>query len=92
MFLFVQWFWNYYIKTSTRFTHHLDCAQFQHDGHTLLHLAAGEGDTTYMECLLSTPGIDVNIKSTMSCCFVCIRNIHVHNILVYMYMYVLIDV
>ena len=31
-------------------------------GQTPLHLAIREGHTTYVERLLSTPGIDVNIK------------------------------
>ena len=33
---------------------------------TPLHLAAEGGHTTYMERLLSTPGIDVNIKDKVS--------------------------
>ena len=39
------------------------------DGNTLLHLAAKGGHTsiTCMEYLLSTPGIDVNIKNRVSC-------------------------
>ena len=36
------------------------------DGHTPLHLAAREGHTTSVEHLLSTPGIDVNIKDVVS--------------------------
>ena len=32
------------------------------DGDTPLHLAARGGHTTHVERLLSTPGIDVNIK------------------------------
>ena len=36
------------------------------DGHTPLHLAAKEGRPTYVERLLSTPGIDVNIKDKVS--------------------------
>ena len=36
------------------------------DGHTPLHLAAKEGDTTRVKSLLSTPGIDVNIKDRVS--------------------------
>ena len=35
-------------------------------GHTPLHLAAVEGHTTSVERLLSTPGIDVNIKDWVS--------------------------
>ena len=37
------------------------------DGHTPLHLAAEGGHTTCVEHLLSTPGIDVNIKDGVSC-------------------------
>ena len=36
------------------------------DGNTPLHLAAREGHTTCTEHLLSTPGIDVNIKNRVS--------------------------
>lgn len=36
------------------------------DGDTSLHLAAREGHTTYVERLLSTAGIDVNIKDRVS--------------------------
>ena len=36
------------------------------DGHTPLHLAAWGGYTTCVEHLLSTPGIDVNIKDKVS--------------------------
>ena len=36
-------------------------------GHTPLHHAAKEGHTTLVERLLSTPGIDVNIKDRVSC-------------------------
>ena len=36
------------------------------DGHTPLHLAAMRGLTTCVEHLLSTPGIDVNIKDEVS--------------------------
>ena len=36
------------------------------DGHTPLHLAARGGHTTCVEHLLSTPGIDVNIKDRVS--------------------------
>ena len=36
------------------------------DGDTPLHLAAREGHTTCVERLLSTPGIDVNIKDMVS--------------------------
>ena len=32
-------------------------------GHTPLHLASSGGHTAYVECLLSIPGIDVNIKN-----------------------------
>ena len=35
-------------------------------GYTPLHLAAKEGHTTIVEHLLSTPGIDVNIKNMVS--------------------------
>ena len=35
-------------------------------GDTPLHLAAEEGHTTCVEYLLSTPGIDVNIKDEVS--------------------------
>ena len=35
-------------------------------GDSPLHLAAMEGHTTCVECLLSTPGIDVNIKDMVS--------------------------
>ena len=38
-------------------------------GNTPLHLAARGGHTTCVERLLSTPGIDVNIKDRVSCCF-----------------------
>ena len=45
------------------------------DGNTPLHLAAKKGHTTCVEHLLSTPGIDVNIKNRVSwsierCCVV----------------------
>ena len=36
------------------------------DGDAPLHLAAREGHTTCVEHLLSTPGIDVNIKNWVS--------------------------
>ena len=36
------------------------------DGDTPLHLAAEEGHTTCVEHLLSTPGIDVNIKNKVN--------------------------
>ena len=36
------------------------------DGYTPLHLAASGGHTTCVERLLSTPGIDVNIKGMVS--------------------------
>ena len=36
------------------------------DGYTPLHLAAEGGHTICMECLLSTPGIDVNMKNFVS--------------------------
>ena len=39
---------------------------FQYDGDTPLHLAAKGGHTTCVEHLLSTPGIDVNIKTGVS--------------------------
>ena len=35
-------------------------------GYTPLHLAAMEGHTTCVECLLSTPDIDVNIENEVS--------------------------
>ena len=35
-------------------------------GNTPLHFAAMEGHTTCLEHLLSTPGIDVNIKNEVS--------------------------
>ena len=35
-------------------------------GNTLLHIAAREGYTACMEHLISTPGIDVNIKDKVS--------------------------
>ena len=35
-------------------------------GHTPLHLAAIRGHTTFVERLLSTPGIDMNIKNGVS--------------------------
>ena len=34
------------------------------DGDAPLHIAARGGHTTCVECLLSTPGIDVNIHDT----------------------------
>ena len=36
------------------------------DGVTPLHLAAKEGNITWLEYLLSTPGIDVNVKDKVS--------------------------
>ena len=36
------------------------------DGDTPLHRAAKRGQTTFVERLLSTPGIDVNIKDKVS--------------------------
>ena len=36
------------------------------DGDTPLHLAAMGGRTTCVECLLSTPGIDVSIENEVS--------------------------
>ena len=36
------------------------------DGDTLLHLVASGGHTTCVEHLLSTPGIDVNVKDEVS--------------------------
>ena len=36
------------------------------DGDTPLHLAIREGHTTFVDHLLSTPGIDVNIKDKVS--------------------------
>ena len=36
------------------------------DGDTPLHLAIRKGHTTYVERLLSTPGIDVNMKDKVS--------------------------
>ena len=41
--------------------------QYQ-DGYTPLHYAAMGGHTTYVERLLSTPGIEVNIKDKVSWC------------------------
>ena len=35
-------------------------------GYTPLYLAVVEGHTTCVECFLSTPGIDVNIKDQVS--------------------------
>ena len=43
----------------------------QYSGGTPLHWAAGEGHTTCVEHLLSTPGIDVNIADRVSWCIVC---------------------
>ena len=40
-------------------------------GDTSLHLAAMEGHTACVERLLSTPGIDVNIKDKVSCFIEC---------------------
>ena len=44
------------------------------DGYTPLHYAAERGNTTSVEHLLSTPGIDVNIKDRVSwsieCCYI----------------------
>ena len=37
------------------------------DGKTALHLAASGGYLKSVKHLLSTPGIDVNIKETVSC-------------------------
>ena len=37
------------------------------NGYAPLHLAAREGHTTCVERLLSTPGIDVNIRNDVSC-------------------------
>ena len=39
---------------------------------TPLHLAAMGGHTTCVEHLLSTPGIDVNVKDGVSCACTCI--------------------
>ena len=36
-------------------------------GYTPLHLAAWKGHTICVERLLSTPGIDVNIRNEVSC-------------------------
>ena len=48
-------------------------------GYTPLHYAARGGHTTCVECLLSTPGIDVNIKAGVSwsieCCCISMNNI-----------------
>ena len=41
------------------------------DGDTPLHLAARGGHTTCVEHLLSTPGIDVNIKDEVSSSIEC---------------------
>ena len=50
-------------------------------GATPLHLAAVYGSTTCVERLLSTPGIDVNIKDRVSLCIECYMNITVMIIL-----------
>ena len=50
-------------------------------GDTPLHLAAKGGHTTCVERLLSTPGIDVNIKDNVSLCIECYTNITVMIIL-----------
>ena len=42
------------------------------DGHTPLHLAARRGHTICVKRLLSTPGIDVNIKDGVSWSIECI--------------------
>ena len=52
------------ICTYVRTFYHADWP-FQ-DGYTPLHFAAREGHTACVECLLSSPGIDVNIKGRVS--------------------------
>ena len=48
------------------------------DGYTPLHCAVKRGHTTYVERLLSTPGIDVNMKARVSwfieCCCISVNN------------------
>ena len=44
-------------------------------GDTPLHFAAKGGHTTCVKRLLSTPGIDVNIKGLVSLCIECYTNI-----------------
>ena len=41
------------------------------DGNTPLHLALSEGHTTYVECLLSTSDLDINIKNEVGWCNEC---------------------
>ena len=41
-------------------------AELLQDGCTALHLAAREGQTTRVDHLCSTPGIDVNIQDKVS--------------------------
>ena len=60
------------------------------DGYTPLHLAARGGHITCVDHLLTTPGIDVNIKNVVSWCneFFNVYCMSFRNM--YMYMYVLI--
>ena len=48
---------------------YISCLFPLQDGHTPLRYAAMGGHTTCLERLLSTPGIDVNIKNGVSSCF-----------------------
>ena len=47
-------------------------------GLTPLHFAAEEGHTTCVEHLISTPGIDVNIKYEVEWVSYCIEHTHIH--------------
>ena len=49
-----------FINSKTKVLYPLQC------GDTPLHRAAMRGHTWYVECLLTTPGIDVNIKNGVS--------------------------
>ena len=55
------------------------------NGYTPLHFAAWRGRATCVECLLSTPGIDVNIKNFVSWSIECCES---HNNI---YMYILVN-
>ena len=57
------------LNKASCYTHTL--YQLQDGGYTPLHFAAKGGHTTCVECLLSTPGIDVNIKDEVSWCNEC---------------------
>ena len=46
--------------------HHVYLTIVLQDGDTILLILAREGCTTDVRCLLSTPGIDVNIKGKVS--------------------------